>query len=41
MNDLEKLERARGNGEYMDAKVTTVAANAFIEFDYTRTIERN
>ncbi len=31
MSDLEELERERGNGEYMDAKVGMAAANGFMD----------
>ena len=31
MSDLEELERARGNGEYVDAKVGIAAANGFMD----------
>lgn len=31
MSDLEELERARGNSEYMDAKVGIAAANGFMD----------
>ena len=31
MNDLEELERERGNGEYVDAKVGMAAANGFMD----------
>ena len=31
MSDLEELERARGNGEYMDTKAGIAAANGFMD----------
>lgn len=31
MSDLEELERERGNGEYMDAKVGIAAATGFMD----------
>lgn len=31
MNDLEELERERGNSEYMDAKAGIAAANGFMD----------
>ena len=31
MIDLEELERARGNGEYMDTKAGIAAANGFMD----------
>lgn len=36
MNDLEELERERGNSEYIDEKVGIAAANGFMDCE-TRT----
>lgn len=36
MNDLEELERERGNGEYMDTKTAPATSSGFMDFG-TRT----